>query len=154
MNVPGEIALKIDTDGVWYYYDQPLERLGLVRLFYSVLQKTTTGFALITPVEKVPVWVEDVPFAVKDIQRDDSGTITLLLNDETLLPLTSELRLRQNMHNILYVSVLERNGHTFEARFTRNAYFAIAACFQELPDGAYVLRSGDAEFLLKTHLED
>ncbi len=141
-------ALSIDASGVWYYFDQAFERLGLIRLFYTILHKTQNGFVLKTPVEIVPIRVEDAPFAVIGLNADEQGNISLLLNDETYLPLNSERILRQDFRNILYVNVFERDEYRFEARFTRNAYLELANYMTEYPSGALVLRSFDTEFVL------
>ncbi|MCS6807225.1 MAG: DUF1285 domain-containing protein [Bacteroidota bacterium] len=141
-------VLRIDTEGIWYYGDTPIQRAGLVRLFYTALQKCDEGYALITPAESVPIVVDDAPFAVIAVHSDENTNITLTLNDGTLLPLDNEHPLRQSENNILYVKVFERGGHAFEARFTLASYLALAEFFECITDTTFVLKSFGREFRL------
>lgn len=74
----GDIGLKIDRDGAWYYRDSLIERKSLVKLFARVLLREGDGrYFLVTPVEKVDVHVEDVPFlAVElDVAQGENGQV-------------------------------------------------------------------------------
>jgi hypothetical protein len=65
----GDIGLKIRADGVWEYRGSPIERLGLVKLFASVLRKDADGrHYLVTPAEKVDVAVDDAPFLAVEME--------------------------------------------------------------------------------------
>ena len=148
MNTVQDPLLRIDSEGTWYYCDEPLERLGLVQLFYTVLNKQPDGYYLTTPVENVRVEVADVPFAVVSLDADEAGNITLALNDASHLPLNEERVLRMSHNNVLYVSVMERKGEIFEARFTRNAYLQIVEYMLETADSTYTLKSFGTTFTL------
>ncbi|MFY8000143.1 MAG: DUF1285 domain-containing protein [Candidatus Kapaibacteriota bacterium] len=148
METAQEPLLRIDREGKWYYCGEPLERLGLVQLFYTVLNKQPDGYYLTTPVENVRIEVADVPFAVVSIDADEAGNITLALNDASHLPLNNERTLRMSRDNVLYVSVMERKGEIFEARFSRNAYLHIAEYMLEIADSTYVLKSFGTTFTL------
>ncbi|HAT07895.1 MAG TPA: DUF1285 domain-containing protein [Rhodobiaceae bacterium] len=59
----GDIGMKIARDGQWYYDNSPIGRKKLVRLFSTILRHDSDGeYYLVTPVEKIRVDVEDVPF--------------------------------------------------------------------------------------------
>jgi hypothetical protein len=58
----GEIDMAIRADGTWFYNGSPIGRAALVRLFASILRKDEDRYVLVTPVEKVGIKVEDVPF--------------------------------------------------------------------------------------------
>src|SRR5215472_14244788 len=58
----GEIDMFIRADGVWFYNGSPIGRAALVRLFASILRKDEDQYVLVTPVEKVGIVVQDVPF--------------------------------------------------------------------------------------------
>jgi len=58
----GEIDMRIRSDGTWFYNGSPIGRAALVRLFASILRKDEERYVLVTPVEKVGITVEDVPF--------------------------------------------------------------------------------------------
>jgi hypothetical protein len=71
----GEIDIVIQRNGLWVHEGRPIAREALVRLFSTVLRKDPDGFHLVTPVEKMRITVEDVPFiAIRvDRVRDETG---------------------------------------------------------------------------------
>ncbi|MBA4804985.1 MAG: DUF1285 domain-containing protein [Brevundimonas sp.] len=58
----GDIDIVIRRDGVWMHEGSPIGRPELVRLFSTVLRKDPDGYCLVTPVEKLSIRVEDLPF--------------------------------------------------------------------------------------------
>ncbi|WP_298747780.1 DUF1285 domain-containing protein [uncultured Brevundimonas sp.] len=58
----GEIDILIRRDGTWLHDSSPIGRPELVRLFSTVLRKDPDGYCLVTPVEKLGIRVEDLPF--------------------------------------------------------------------------------------------
>lgn len=71
----GEIDIVIRRDGVWMHEGSPIGRAELVRLFSTVLRKDPEGYCLVTPVEKLAIRVEDLPFRAVTLARDD-GRLT------------------------------------------------------------------------------
>lgn len=142
-------TIRIDREGVWYYLDQPLERLGLVQLFGTVLSKQQDGYYLTTPAERLKIMVEDVPFAVVNVDADAQGNITLTLNDTSRLLLNADRRMRYSDASIMYVSISDATENMLEARFTLRAYLQIAEYFQQSDDSTFVLKSFGATLSLK-----
>lgn len=58
----GAIDMRIARDGTWYYKGSAIQRPALVRLFSTILRKDGARYELVTPVERVAITVEDVPF--------------------------------------------------------------------------------------------
>ena len=71
----GDIDMRIAADGVWFYQKTPIGRPALVKLFASVLKKEGDKYFLVTPVEKVGLKVDDVPFLAVEMfaGADDQG---------------------------------------------------------------------------------
>jgi hypothetical protein len=65
----GEIDIRIDRKGLWFHEGTPIGREALVRLFASVLRLDPDGYHLVTPVEKMKIRVEDVPFIAIRVDR-------------------------------------------------------------------------------------
>lgn len=65
----GDIDLRIARDGRWYYEGSPIQREAMVKLFSRILWKEGERYFLKTPVEKVGIQVEDVPFQVIDVEH-------------------------------------------------------------------------------------
>ncbi|MFD2165573.1 DUF1285 domain-containing protein [Thalassotalea euphylliae] len=118
----GEIDLVIKQNGDWFYMGTPFKRLSLVKLFASVLRKDSEEYFLVTPVEKVKIQVEDVPFIITRWQwQDDKAHSTMILatnlGDE--FPLSEEHPLSISEDGTLYVTV-RRN---LRAKVHRNVYY-------------------------------
>ncbi len=67
----GDIDMRIAADGTWYYLKTPIGRPALVKLFASVLKREGDRYFLVTPVEKVGITVEDVPFLAVEMRIGD-----------------------------------------------------------------------------------
>ena len=65
----GDIDMRIASDGTWFYQETPIGRPALVKLFASVIKREGDKYFLVTPVEKVGIIVEDVPFLAVELQR-------------------------------------------------------------------------------------
>jgi len=65
----GDIDMRIASDGTWFYCGSPINRKKLVKLFSSILINENNKYFLITPVEKVGIKVDDVPFIANDFEK-------------------------------------------------------------------------------------
>lgn len=91
----GDLDIRITRDGLWWYLGTPIGREPLVRLFASVLRRDEDDrYYLVTPVEKVGIQVDDVPFIAVDLERAPSGDLTFVTNVGDEVPLGPEHPLR------------------------------------------------------------
>lgn len=58
----GAMDLRIARDGSWYHEGRPIERPAMVKMFSRILWQEDGAYFLKTPVEKVGIQVEDLPF--------------------------------------------------------------------------------------------
>lgn len=76
----GDIDMRISADGRWHYCGSPIGREPLVRLFASVLRREPDGsYLLVTPVEKLGITVEDVPFLAVEMAAEGEGEAARLV---------------------------------------------------------------------------
>src|SRR6476469_10006202 len=68
----GDIDMRIAADGTWFYMKTPIGRAALIKLFASVLTREGDKYFLVTPVEKVGIAVDDVPFLA--VEMSIAGT--------------------------------------------------------------------------------
>jgi uncharacterized protein len=68
----GDIAMRIATDGTWFYEGTPIGRAALVKLFASVLKREGDKHFLVTPVEKCGIAVDDAPFLAVELEVEDA----------------------------------------------------------------------------------
>ncbi|KFZ30189.1 hypothetical protein IDSA_11555 [Pseudidiomarina salinarum] len=117
----GELPIRIDEQGNWYYQDSRIQRIELVRLFASVLARENDDYFLITPAEKVKITVEDAPFLIVGwdyIADTDPRVMQLTTNIGDRLPLSANhpVILRDNYP---YVDM----GQGLVAKVHRNVYY-------------------------------
>jgi hypothetical protein len=69
----GDLDMEIRRDGTWFYQGTPIGRIGMVKLFSSILKLDDGRYFLVTPVEKVGIRVEDAPFLAVDFTVAGEG---------------------------------------------------------------------------------
>jgi uncharacterized protein len=69
----GDLDMRIATDGTWFYLGTPIGRPALVKLFSTVLKREDGKYFLVTPVEKVGIRVDDVPFMAVEMAEEGEG---------------------------------------------------------------------------------
>lgn len=81
--VVGDIDIRIDREGRWYYQGDKMERKAMVKLFSSILRlDEDNSYYLVTPVEKMKISVDVAPFAIVDFRVDNQeGKPTLVFKD-------------------------------------------------------------------------
>ncbi|MCB2108961.1 MAG: DUF1285 domain-containing protein [Rhodobacteraceae bacterium] len=78
-SICGDLDMRIDRQGTWYYQGSPIGRHALVKLFATVLRRDEDGaYWLTTPVENGRIEVEDVPFIAVELIRDGQGQAQIL----------------------------------------------------------------------------
>ena len=126
----GDFGIAIDRDGVWTYRGSPIRRVELVRLFASVLRRTSDGrYWLVTPGERGVVSVADVPFVVVELAREGDGTAQRLrlrtnVDEWVTLGPARGLRLGRQPDGGVAPYVEVRDG--LDARLARAVYYDLA----------------------------
>lgn len=70
----GDSEMRIARDGTWYHQGRPIAREAMVRLFSTILRREADGrYVLVTPVEKLDIAVEDVPFVAVEVKSEGEG---------------------------------------------------------------------------------
>lgn len=93
----GHSAMRIARDGTWFHEGSPIGRPAMIRLFSTVLRREADGsFALVTPVEKLTIDVEDAPFVAVELKDEGQGrerTLAFRLNTGDLVVAGGDHRL-------------------------------------------------------------
>ncbi|VXB27234.1 DUF1285 domain-containing protein [Brevundimonas sp. G8] len=143
----GEIDIVIRADGVWMHEGSPIGRKELVRLFSTVLRKDPDGYHLVTPVEKLKIQVEDLPFQAVAVTRNGDDLMFMTdVGDEVRAseadsivvetdPTTGEPAPRIHVRRDLW------------ARIARSVFYELVEMAEEV-DGWLVVRSGGQVFSL------
>lgn len=147
----GDIDLQIKHDGSWFYMGTPIGRRALVKLFASVLKREADQYFLVTPVEKVGIQVEDVPFIVTQWQQQDHHLVFSTQTDDQFIVNEQhpvELHQDKSTGAFLPYALVRRN---LWARLHQNVFYQLVALGQEqdIQGQAHLtLGSGDYHFSL------
>ncbi len=149
----GDIDMRIAADGVWFYQKTPIGRPALVKLFASVLKKEGDKYFLVTPVEKVGLKVDDVPFLAVEMSagRDDQGrqmlTFRTNVDDAVTAGPGHALRFEPEVTGGLKPYLHVRRD--LWAKVTRTIFYDLVALGEERDIGRrrmFGIASGDAFF--------
>ncbi len=70
----GDSDMRIARDGSWFHMGRPIRRPELVKLFSTILRREEDGsHVLVTPVEKLAIAVEDLPFLAVELKSEGEG---------------------------------------------------------------------------------
>ncbi|MDQ1154022.1 DUF1285 domain-containing protein [Brevundimonas sp. SORGH_AS_0993] len=143
----GDIDIVIRRDGAWMHEGSPIGRPELVRLFSTVLRKDPDGYHLVTPVEKLRIVIEDLPFRAVAVEREgtdlvfttDVGDAVRAGPDDPIVvetdPETGEPAPRVHVRRGLW------------ARIARPVFYELVE-MAEAADGRMTVRSGGETFSL------
>lgn len=143
-NYCGEIPLRIDRNGDWYYQDSLIQRPEMVALFASVLVCDGTDHFLVTPQEKVKIQVEDAPLLITQWQlsKQQPPIIVVQTNLADQLPLCADYPLLLKA-DIPYVDL----GKNILAKVHRNVYYQwLEIAFVQ--GNSWVIESAGCQFVL------
>lgn len=123
----GDSHMRIDAQGRWFHEGTEIRRQPMVRLFASILRREGDDYYLVTPVEKLSIRVEDVPFLVVDMDVRGTGErqeIAFATNtgDVVVLDAAHPIRVAVDREVRPYVAV--RDG--LEALINRAVYYRLA----------------------------
>lgn len=133
----GDLDIRIRRDGSWHYLGTPIGREALVRLFASILKLEGGRYYLVTPVEKVGIAVEDVPFIAVDCEAGPEGlTFTTNMGDRVTAGPDHPMRMMRAADGTVVPYVMIRRG--LEARVDRKTLYRLVdqAEIAPGPDGA------------------
>lgn len=73
-NYCGELNIRIDRSGKWFYNGSPIARKVMVSLFASLLMRAKDGaYWLVSPTEMGRIHVEDAPFVITHMSTKNEG---------------------------------------------------------------------------------
>ena len=143
----GEIDIRINAEGLWFHEGDPIAREALVKLFASILWFEDGEYYLVTPVEKLKIIVEDVPFIVNQMQQIEETWIAVTNTHERIIVSQDypvELRQYQNQW-LPYIRI----RYDLWARVNRSIYYQWVSEAMELQTdetAALILKSQGYEF--------
>lgn len=122
----GDIDIRISRDGHWYHQGSLFQRVALVRLFARILRKENNDYYLVTPLEKLRIQVDDVPFTAVQLERIAEPQQQLLFTsncgDRVIANKEHPIVIhQQNTGPVPYITI----RHQLEARITTSVYYQL-----------------------------
>ena len=151
----GDIDMHILRNGKWTYMGSEIKRPAMIKLFSNIIRLDDDGhYYLVTPVEKVRIKVDDVPFVAVSMNKiTDKGANSLSfvtnVQDEVILSKENpiEIVINDNDEPSPYITV-RRN---LKALISRSVYYdLINMAEEEIIDNKkfLVIKSNNASFKL------
>lgn len=127
-NYCGDLDIRIDRAGTWYYNGTPIARKEMVCLFASILVRGDDNiYWLISPTEMGRIEVEDAPFIITEMFTHGEGedqVVSLCTNVDKMVTISEDAPIMMNTSPVTgdltpYV-ILPGN---IEARIERAVYY-------------------------------
>lgn len=142
----GDMNLVIKKDGTWWHDGVKFTRDSLVLLFSSILKREGDEYFLVSPIEKWRIQVEDTPLHIISVSGVEGGVV-LMTSERELICLDKERTLSFSELDGVSVPVVNvRDG--LDARFSRNAYYALVRMGEEVGRGVAVDSFGQSYMLM------
>lgn len=148
----GDMDIVIKQDGTWCYNETPITREKLIALFSTVLKKEGEKYFLVTPVEKVGIRVEDVPFLIIDWElKEDLLIFTTKEGIKFTVDEAHPVELRFHPEHETELPYVKVRDNLF-ARLHQNTFYQLVS-LGELVDQGYgksllMVSSGQYQFSL------
>tara|TARA_X000000368_G_scaffold61502_1_gene43358 strand:+ start:237 stop:821 length:585 start_codon:yes stop_codon:yes gene_type:complete len=131
----GEIDMHILRNGKWTYMGSEIKRPAMIKLFSNIIRLDNDGhYYLVTPVEKVRIKVEDVPFIAVSMKKiNDKGvsclSFTTNVQDEVTLSKENpiEIVINDNDEPSPYITIRKN----LKALISRSVYYELINMAEE-----------------------
>ena len=123
----GEIDMRILRNGKWTYMGSEIKRPAMIKLFSNIVRLDDDGhYYLVTPVEKVRIKVDDVPFvavSMRKIKEEGVNCLSFTTNvqDEVTLSKENPIEIVINDNNEPSPYILIRKN--LKALISRSVYY-------------------------------
>ena len=151
----GDIDMHILRNGKWTYMGSEIKRPAMIKLFSNIIRLDEDGhYYLVTPVEKVRIKVDDVPFVAVSMNKTtekgiDSLSFVTNVQDEVVLSKENpiEIVINDNDEPSPYITI-RRN---LKALISRAVYYDLINMAEEeiIDDKKFlVIKSNNTSFKL------
>mgnify|MGYP001487271993 FL=1 len=131
----GEIDMHILRNGKWTYMGSEIKRPAMIKLFSNIIRLDNDGhYYLVTPVEKVRIKVDDVPFIAVSMKKiNDKGvsclSFTTNVQDEVTLSKENpiEIVINDNDEPSPYITIRKN----LKALISRSVYYELINMAEE-----------------------
>ena len=131
----GDIDMHILRNGKWTYMGSEIKRPAMIKLFSNIIRLDDDGhYYLVTPVEKVRIKVDDVPFVAVSMNRiKDEGvnclSFTTNVQDEVILSKENpiEIVINDNDEPSPYITIRKN----LKALISRSVYYDLINMAEE-----------------------
>ncbi|WP_156815186.1 DUF1285 domain-containing protein [Amphritea japonica] len=131
----GDLDIQITRDGRWIHEGGEIKRPAMVTLFSSILWREDDSYFLVTPVEKVGIQVEDVPFSfiALDVRQGNNGQeLVFTSSTEDVITASAEQPLRiETDQDSGEPSPYLMVRYGMEGRLSRNVFYQLAELVEE-----------------------
>ena len=151
----GDIDMHILRNGKWTYMGSEIKRPAMIKLFSNIIRLDDDGhYYLVTPVEKVRIKVDDVPFVAVSMNKTEDEGINCLsfitnVQDEVMLSKENPIEIVINDNDEPSPYIIVRKN--LKALISRSVYYDLINMAEEemIDDKKFlVIKSNNTSFKL------
>ena len=131
----GDIDMHILRNGKWTYMGSEIKRPAMIKLFSNIIRLDDDGhYYLVTPVEKVRIKVDDVPFVAVSMNKTEDEGINCLsfmtnVQDEVMLSKENPIEIVINDNDEPSPYIIVRKN--LKALISRSVYYDLINMAEE-----------------------
>lgn len=124
----GDLDMRIDREGQWFYQGGKLTRPAMVKMFSSILKREGDDYFLLTPVEKWRITVDVAPFVMVSLRtEEESGqqgvVLTSNVGNDVLIGPENPFWIETGIENTPLPMMMVRHG--LPGLLSRNVFYEL-----------------------------
>jgi len=130
------VQFDIDKEANWFYNGSKIERLNMIKLFSKLIKLEGESYFIVTPSEKIPVFVANEIFSITDFKRKE-GDYFFKTNTNEWVKLTKHTPLIVEMRGNQPYPRMELNQN-ISGLLTRSLFYNLVSEAQYKGEKAFI----------------
>ncbi|MBU3070552.1 DUF1285 domain-containing protein [Aestuariicella sp. G3-2] len=124
----GDLDMRIDREGQWFYQGGKLTRPAMVKMFSSILKREGDDYFLVTPVEKWRITVDVAPFVMLSLRTEEEKgqqgvVLTSNVGNDVLIGPENPFWIESGLESTPLPMMMVRNG--LPGLLSRNVFYEL-----------------------------
>lgn len=133
----GDLDMRIDREGQWFYQGGKLNRPAMVKMFSSILKREGDDYFLLTPVEKWRITVDVAPFVMLSLRREEENgvqgiVLTSNVGNEVLIGPDNPFWIEEGIESTPLPMMMVRNN--LPGLLSRNVFYELVSLCNPVTD--------------------
>ena len=130
------VRFDVDKDANWFYNGSKIERLNMIKLFSKLIKMEGENYFIVTPSEKIPVYVVNEVFSIIDFKKENDDYFFKTNTNEWVKLTKNSPLIVENRNNQPYPR-MELNQN-ISGLLTRSLFYNLVSEAQNNGDNAFI----------------